>query len=235
MLFTANFPRKNNRRIVGISGGVESHAPQVRCVNQLRLRVCQRRLFPRFSCILMFEMSSCGLSSPRKGKLRFPCDLCSKSKVCRGAFLAGDCVFMGDMLLRMSEVTRILSRIESGDPSAAEQLLPLVYGELRKLASARMVSERPDHSLQPTALVHEAYLRLVSSSQGRSKTGHEWDDRGHFFCGCRSHAKNPRRKRAKRDSLKRGADSTGSNSAMRISLMLLILITYSRSTRRWRS
>ncbi len=63
----------------------------------------------------------------------------------------------------MSEVTRILSAAEQGDPDAAEQLLPLVYDELRKLAAARMAAEAPDHTLQPTALVHEAYLRLVGT------------------------------------------------------------------------
>ena len=61
----------------------------------------------------------------------------------------------------MSDVTQILQQIESGDPSAAEHLLPLVYDELRKLAAVRMAQESPDHTLQPTALVHEAYVRLV--------------------------------------------------------------------------
>jgi RNA polymerase sigma factor (TIGR02999 family) len=76
----------------------------------------------------------------------------------------------------MNEVTRILSQIESGDPSAAEQLLPLVYDELRKLAAAKMAQEKPDQTLQATALVHEAYIRLVDVDQ----TQH-WDSRGHFF------------------------------------------------------
>lgn len=76
----------------------------------------------------------------------------------------------------MSEVTRILSRIESGDALAAEQLLPLVYEELRKLATARLAREAPGQTLQATALVHEAYLRLVKSGgQGT------WNSRGHFF------------------------------------------------------
>lgn len=65
------------------------------------------------------------------------------------------------MLVGMSEVTRILSQIEDGDPSAAEQLLPLVYEELRKLAAARLAQEKPGQTLEATALVHEAYLRLV--------------------------------------------------------------------------
>ncbi len=76
----------------------------------------------------------------------------------------------------MSEVTRILSQIESGDPSAAEQLLPLVYDELRKLAAARLAQEKPGQTLQATALVHDAYLRLVDVE----KSPH-WNNRGHFF------------------------------------------------------
>lgn len=79
----------------------------------------------------------------------------------------------------MSDVTRILSRIESGDPSAAAQLLPLVYGELRKLAAARMAAESPDQTLQPTALVHEAYLRLISPGDEA-----KWKSRGHFFAAA---------------------------------------------------
>jgi RNA polymerase sigma factor (TIGR02999 family) len=76
----------------------------------------------------------------------------------------------------MSDVTRILSQINDGDPSAAEQLLPLVYEELRKLAAAKMAQERPDQTLQATALVHEAYIRLVDVEKFQS-----WDSRGHFF------------------------------------------------------
>jgi RNA polymerase sigma factor (sigma-70 family) len=71
----------------------------------------------------------------------------------------------------MSDVTRILSRIESGDPSAAEQLLPLVYDELRKLAAARLAHEKPGQTLQATALVHEAYLRVASSGKGPGDWG----------------------------------------------------------------
>lgn len=76
----------------------------------------------------------------------------------------------------MSDVTRILSQIESGDPSAAEQLLPLVYNELRKLAAARLAKEKPGQTLQATALVHDAYLRLVGGDQAQ-----HWNSRGHFF------------------------------------------------------
>jgi RNA polymerase sigma factor (TIGR02999 family) len=76
----------------------------------------------------------------------------------------------------MPDVTRILSAIEAGDPTAAAELLPLVYDELRKLAAARMAEEDPGQTLQPTALVHEAYLRLVGGDER-----HEWNGRGHFF------------------------------------------------------
>ena len=75
----------------------------------------------------------------------------------------------------MSEVTRILSAIEHGDPQAAEQLLPLVYNELRKLAAQKLSQEKPGQTLQATALVHEAYLRLVD---GKAQA---WNSRGHFF------------------------------------------------------
>jgi RNA polymerase sigma factor (TIGR02999 family) len=76
----------------------------------------------------------------------------------------------------MSNVTHILSRIEAGDPSAADQLLPLVYDELRQLAAAKLAHEKPGQTLQATALVHEAYLRLCSSEAKQS-----WDGRRHFF------------------------------------------------------
>jgi RNA polymerase sigma factor (TIGR02999 family) len=76
----------------------------------------------------------------------------------------------------MTDVTYILRQIEQGDPAAAEKLLPLVYEELRKLANARMAEERSDHTLQATALVHEAYLRLVDVEQAQ-----KWNSRGHFF------------------------------------------------------
>jgi len=79
----------------------------------------------------------------------------------------------------MSEVTRILSAIEHGDPHAAEQLLPLVYDELRKLAAQRIAQEGPGQTLQATALVHEAYLRLVNADKIQ-----QWDSRGHFFAAA---------------------------------------------------
>jgi RNA polymerase sigma factor (TIGR02999 family) len=79
----------------------------------------------------------------------------------------------------MSDVTQILSQIESGDPTAAEQLLPLVYDELRKLAAMRLVQEKPGQTLQATALVHEAYLRLVDGAAAQ-----HWNGRGHFFAAA---------------------------------------------------
>jgi RNA polymerase sigma factor (TIGR02999 family) len=79
----------------------------------------------------------------------------------------------------MSEVTRILSAIEEGEPHAAEQLLPLVYDELRRLAAQKLARERPGQTLDATALVHEAYLRLVDVEQAR-----HWNSRGHFFAAA---------------------------------------------------
>jgi RNA polymerase sigma factor (TIGR02999 family) len=102
----------------------------------------------------------------------------------------------------MTDVTQILSHIESGDTSAAEQLLPLVYDELRKLAAARLANEKPGQTLQATALVHEAYLRLVDVD-----TATHWDSRGHFFVAA---AEAMRRilvdSARRRASLKRGGD-----------------------------
>lgn len=79
----------------------------------------------------------------------------------------------------MHEVTRILSALDRGDPAAADRLLPLVYEELRKLAAQRLADEKPGQTLQPTALVHEAYLRLVGAEQAQ-----RWDSRGHFFAAA---------------------------------------------------
>jgi RNA polymerase sigma factor (TIGR02999 family) len=102
----------------------------------------------------------------------------------------------------MSEVTRILSQIDSGDPQAAEQLLPLVYDELRKLAAAKLAQEKPGQTLQATALVHEAYLRVVPSEVAQT-----WNSRGHFFAAAaeamrRILVDNARRRKA----AKRGCD-----------------------------
>src|SRR6187399_605450 len=83
----------------------------------------------------------------------------------------------------MSDVTRILSQIEQGDPHAAEQLLPLVYDELRKLAAQKIAHEKPGQTLQPTALVHEAYLRLLGS-QAENAQPRTFMDRSHFFAAA---------------------------------------------------
>src|SRR5262249_55005604 len=83
------------------------------------------------------------------------------------------------MLGAMADVTQILSAIGAGDPKAAAELLPLVYDELRRLAAARMAEEKPGQTLQPTALVHEAYVRLVGGEQPR-----DWNGRGHFFAAA---------------------------------------------------
>lgn len=102
----------------------------------------------------------------------------------------------------MTEVTQILSQIDQGDPGAAELLLPLLYDELRKLAAAKLANEKTGQTLQPTALVHEAYLRLVGPDNDQ-----DWNGRGHFF-GAAAEAMrrilvdNARRKHA----LKRGGD-----------------------------
>jgi RNA polymerase sigma factor (TIGR02999 family) len=82
-------------------------------------------------------------------------------------------------MVPMSEVTRVLSAIEQGDPQAAEQLLPLVYDELRKLAAQKLAQENPGQTLEATALVHEAYLRLVEADKAQ-----HWDSRGHFFAAA---------------------------------------------------
>src|SRR5438034_8804671 len=96
----------------------------------------------------------------------------------------------------MSEVTRILSAIEQGEPHAAAQLLPLVYDELRQLAAQKLAQEKPGQTLQATALVHEAYLRLVDVEQAQ-----HWNSKGHFFAAAaeamrRILVENARRKRS---------------------------------------
>jgi RNA polymerase sigma factor (TIGR02999 family) len=113
----------------------------------------------------------------------------------------------------MSDVTRILSQIESGDPSAAEQLLPLIYDELRKLAAAKLAHEKPGQTLQATALVHEAYLRLLGSGgdkAGDDKSGDKgkaWDGKGHFFAAAAEAMRRILVESARRKGrLKRGGD-----------------------------
>ncbi len=101
----------------------------------------------------------------------------------------------------MTDVTRILSAIEQGDPHAAEQLLPLVYDELRKLAAQRLAQEKPGQTLEATALVHEAYLRLVASGDPSAPREQHWNSRGHFFAAAaeamrRILVENARRKKA---------------------------------------
>jgi RNA polymerase sigma factor (TIGR02999 family) len=83
------------------------------------------------------------------------------------------------MLGGMADVTQILNAIDAGDPKAATELLPLVYDELRKLAATRLAAEKPGQTLEPTALVHEAYLRLVGGAQPQ-----DWNGRGHFFAAA---------------------------------------------------
>jgi RNA polymerase sigma factor (TIGR02999 family) len=83
------------------------------------------------------------------------------------------------ILLAMSEVTRILSQIEQGDSHAAEELLPLIYNELRRLAAAKLAQEKPGQTLQATALVHDAYIRLVDVKQAQ-----HWESRGHFYAAA---------------------------------------------------
>ena len=102
----------------------------------------------------------------------------------------------------MTDVTQILSRIESGDASAAEQLLPLVYDELRKLAAAKLVQENPGQTLQATALVHESYIRLVDVKEAQ-----HWDSRGHFFAAAAEAMRRILVEQARRKArLKRGGE-----------------------------
>jgi RNA polymerase sigma factor (TIGR02999 family) len=104
------------------------------------------------------------------------------------------------MLGVMADVTQILCAIDAGDPHAAAELLPLVYEELRKLAAARLADEKPGQTLQATALVHEAYVRLVGGSQPQ-----EWNGRGHFFAAAAEAMRRILTNRARdRNRLKRG-------------------------------
>jgi len=104
----------------------------------------------------------------------------------------------------MSDVSRILSLVEAGDPSAAEKLLPLVYEELRRLAASRLAAEPSGHSLQATALVHEAYLRLVEPVDQQ-----KWDHRGHFFAAAAEAMRRILVDRARRKAaVKRGGELT---------------------------
>ena len=105
----------------------------------------------------------------------------------------------------MSEVARILSAIEQGDPQAASQLLPLVYDELRKLAAQKLAQEQPGQTLEPTALVHEAYLRLAVGGEGSGEN--RWRNRGHFFGAAAEAMRRILVERARRKkSVKHGGD-----------------------------
>src|SRR5262245_54033125 len=100
----------------------------------------------------------------------------------------------------MSDITQILSQIEQGDPQAAEKLLPLVYQELRKLAAAKLTHEKPGQTIQATALVHEAYVRLVDQQAPQ-----RWDNSRHFFAAAAEAMRRILIERARqRESLKRG-------------------------------
>ncbi len=102
----------------------------------------------------------------------------------------------------MTEITQILTQIQQGDPSAAEQLLPLVYNELRRLASARLAQEKPGQTLQATALVHEAYLRLVDVDKAQ-----HWESRRHFFSAAAESMRRILVEQARRKSrLRRGGN-----------------------------
>ena len=119
-----------------------------------------------------------------------------------------DAIFPGSL---MTDVSRILSAIEQGDPSAAEQLLPLVYEELRKLAAQKMAQEKPGQTLQATALVHEAYIRLVDAEKAQ-----HWDSRGHFFATAAEAVwSSSRKSRATAPIIIWTAGSPSSASAMR--------------------
>ncbi len=111
----------------------------------------------------------------------------------------------------MTEVTQILSAIERGDPQAAAQLLPLVYDELRKLAAQKMAQEKPGQTLSPTALVHEAYLRLVGDQQ--------FDNRGHFFAAAAEAMRRILVEKARREvALELAGDGHASISTVRLPL-----------------
>src|SRR5215204_6484744 len=104
----------------------------------------------------------------------------------------------------MHEVTRILSAVQNGDPAAARELLPLVYEELRKLAAQRLTQEKPGQTLQATALVHEAYLRLVDVDQDKQQN---WNGRGHFFAAAAEATRRILIESARRKAtVKRGGD-----------------------------
>jgi RNA polymerase sigma factor (TIGR02999 family) len=136
----------------------------------------------------------------------------------------------------MTDVTRILQSIEQGDPTAAAELLPLVYQELRKLAALKMTHEKPGQTMQPTVLVHEAYLRLVDVEQAR-----RWNSRGHFFAAAaesmrRILIENARRKQTERRGKGRNRvdlDAAKPESAERDGLWLALDEALDRLEAQW--
>lgn len=136
----------------------------------------------------------------------------------------------------MSDVTQILSQIESGNAAAAEQLLPLVYDELRKLAAAKLSKEQAGQTLQPTLLVHEAYVRLVDVDQPQ-----QWNGRGHFFAAAaeamrRIIVENARRKRSQRrggDRARVDLDAVNPAAEIRDAEVLALDEALSRLEDRW--
>ena len=127
----------------------------------------------------------------------------------------------------MNDVTHILSAIEHGDPTAAERLLPLVYDELRSLAAQKLAREKAGQTLQATALVHEAYVRLAGASGGQT-----WERRGHFFAAAAEAMRRILINRARdKKRVKRGAAATGSSSTSWKSPWTRTTGSCSRSTR----
>ena len=125
-------------------------------------------------------------------------------RVCVSIARSGHCHPEVDTIKTMNEVTSLLSAIEQGEPKAAEQLLPLVYDELRKLAALKLAQEKPGQTLQATALVHEAYLRLVDQNEVQ-----HWDSRGHFFTAAAEAMRRILVESARsKQRLKRGAGAT---------------------------
>src|SRR5262249_48614679 len=146
----------------------EQHSYPVSTFRYRRLSCCQAggilRRPPQMEDLAVQEVSSrCepGIPNPAHGRVR------------------GHRVSLSVWVPPMNEVTRVLSAIEGGDPHAAEHLLPLVYEELRQLAAQKLAQEAPGQTLQATALVHEAYLRLVDVEKAQ-----HWDSRGHFFAAA---------------------------------------------------
>jgi RNA polymerase sigma factor (TIGR02999 family) len=136
----------------------------------------------------------------------------------------------------MNDVTQILSAMERGDPAASEQLLPLVYQELRKLAAAKLSNEKPGQTIQPTVLVHEAYVRLVDGDASR-----QWNGRGHFFAAAaeamrRILIENARRKQSERKGGGRkrlDLDAVNPTSEVRDEELLALDEALSRLEDRW--